>query len=126
MGGSKQGSSTSSGHQAPRKISTSYTVSCLQRLIRVTLTTIRIFYQSGTGGLLNHGDFWFTITDSVDIYQSDLRELDLGLVRLESGEEIPTDVLLCGTGWLPSLDFFDTDLLIKLDLPHEIAHEPAE
>ncbi|CAF9918572.1 MAG: monooxygenase [Heterodermia speciosa] len=85
-----------------------------------------IFYQSGTGGLLNHGDFWFTITDSVDIYQSDLRELDLGLVRLESGEEIPTDVLLCGTGWLPSLDFFDTDLLIKLDLPHEIAHEPAE
>jgi len=61
----------------------------------------------------------------VDIYQSDLRELDLGLVRLESGEEIPTDVLLCGTGWLPSLDFFDKDLLIKLDLPHEIADEPA-
>ena len=62
----------------------------------------------------------------MDIYQSDLRELDSGLVRLESGEEIPTDALLCGTGWLPSLDFFDTDLLIKLDLPHEIADEPAE
>ena len=91
-----------------------------------TLTRSRIFWQNGTGGLLNHDDFWFTITESVDIYQSDLRELDVGLVRLESGEEIPTDVLLCGTGWLPSLDFFDTDLLIKLDLPHEIADEPAE
>ena len=62
----------------------------------------------------------------MDIYQSNLRELDLGLVRLESEEEIPTDVLLCGTGWSPALDFFDTDLLIKLDLPHEIADEPAE
>ncbi len=62
----------------------------------------------------------------MDIYQADLRELDLGLVRLESGEEIPTDVLLCGTGWLPGLDFFDTDLLLKLDLPHEVGDEPAE
>lgn len=52
--------------------------------------------------------------------------MDSGLVRLESGEEIPTDVLLCGTGWLPGLDFFDRDLLIELDLPHELADEPAE
>ena len=76
--------------------------------------------------MLNHTDFWETITDSVEIYQSDLRELDTGLVRLESGEEIPTDVLLCGTGWLPALDFFDKNLLITLDLPHEIADEPVK
>ena len=75
---------------------------------------------------MNHRDFWETITDNVDIYQSDLQGLDLGLVRLESGEEIPTDALLCGTGWLPGIDFFDKDLLVKLDLPHEIADEPAE
>ncbi|MCJ1392862.1 monooxygenase [Xylographa bjoerkii] len=85
-----------------------------------------IFWQNGTGGLLNHTDFWETITDSVEIYQSDLRELDAGLVRLKSGEEVPTDVLLCGTGWLPALDFFDNDLLVTLDLPHEIADEPVE
>lgn len=93
--------------------------------MRIILTGSRVFWQNGTGGLLNHEDFWFTITDSVDIYESDLRELDSGFVRLESGE-ISTDVLLCGTGWLPSLDFFGTDLLIKLDLPHEIADESAE
>lgn len=62
----------------------------------------------------------------MDIYQSDLRELDPGLVRLESEEVISTDVLLCGTGWLPSLDFFDKDLLIKLDLPHAVEDDPAQ
>jgi len=32
-------------------------------------------------------------------------------------------VLLCGTGWHPSLDFFDKDLLVKLDLPHDSKDE---
>lgn len=44
-------------------------------------------------------------------------------MRLESGEEITTDVLLCGTGWQPSLGFFDKDLLVQLDLPHESQDE---
>ena len=39
--------------------------------------------------------------------------------------EIPTDALLCGTGWLLALGFFDKDLLIKLNSPHEIADEPV-
>ena len=45
---------------------------------------------------------------------------------MESGEEIKADAILCGTGWTPSLRFFDKDLLIKLDLPHPIEDEPAE
>lgn len=47
-------------------------------------------------------------------------------MRLKSGEEVPTDVLLLGTGWVPSLNFFDPDTLARLDLPHDPATEPAE
>ena len=47
-------------------------------------------------------------------------------MQLKSGEEIPSDALLCGTGWTPSLEFFDQDLLIKLDLPHQLKDDPVE
>jgi dimethylaniline monooxygenase (N-oxide forming) len=48
-------------------------------------------------------------------------------VRLKGGEEPPTDVLLCGTGWnTSSFPFFDSDLNLKLGLPHPLKNEPAE
>lgn len=45
---------------------------------------------------------------------------------LKNGEEVPSDVLLCGTGWLSSFDYFDSDLLVHLGLPHSLKDEPAE
>jgi dimethylaniline monooxygenase (N-oxide forming) len=49
------------------------------------------------------------------------------MVRLEGGNDIPTDVLLCGTGWnRASFGFFDSELLIKLGLPYPLKDEPAE
>lgn len=95
-------------------------------MTRVRLMNGRVLWQNAAGGLLNRPDFWDTIARNVQIYQDDIRELDRRLVRLKGGEEIPTDVLLCGTGWTPSLEFFDRDHLIKLGLPHPIEDEPAD
>jgi dimethylaniline monooxygenase (N-oxide forming) len=86
----------------------------------------RIFWQNGTGGLINRPDFWDTIAPNVQVYLDDIASLEKHLVRLKSGEGVPSDVLLLGTGWVPSLNFFDQELLTKLDLPHNPTSEPAE
>ena len=57
------------------------------------------------------------------IYWGDILSLDKRLVRLTIGTEIPTDALLCGTGWKHSHDFFTPDQLPALGLPHPL--EPA-
>jgi dimethylaniline monooxygenase (N-oxide forming) len=91
------------------------------------LTMCRLFWQNGTGGLLNRSDFWETIAPNVRIYNDDILELDKRLLRLKRGEEVPTDVLLCGTGWHPaSFGFFTPELAVNLGLPHPFKDEPAE
>ncbi|KAL9002554.1 MAG: hypothetical protein Q9180_009963, partial [Flavoplaca navasiana] len=87
----------------------------------------RLFWQNGRGGLLNRADFWDTISPNVQVHLEDITHLQAKHVCLESGTEIPTDVLLCGTGWKPtSFDFFSVDDLIRLGLPHKLEDEPPE
>ena len=62
----------------------------------------------------------------MSVYEADILELDRRLVRLKGDKEVSSDVLLCGTSWTSTLDLFDKDLLVKLDLPHPLEHEPAE
>ena len=77
-------------------------------------------------GLIQHPDFWQTVAENVQIYREDILELDTHLVRLKNGIEIPTDVLLCGTGWAPDLPYFFTqDQIAQLGLPHRI-DQPTE
>jgi len=90
------------------------------------LTYHSIFWQNGSGGLLNRPDFWDTIAPNVQIYVDNIASLDKNLVRLKSGDEVPSDVLLLGTGWVPSLNFFDQELLTRFDLPHDPADELVE
>jgi dimethylaniline monooxygenase (N-oxide forming) len=90
------------------------------------LTFHRLFWQNGSGGLINRPDFWETIAPNVQIYQDSIVSLDRKLIRLKSGEEVPTDALLLGTGWIPSLNFFDQNTLAELDLPHDPSPESAE
>jgi dimethylaniline monooxygenase (N-oxide forming) len=48
-------------------------------------------------------------------------------VRLKGGDEIPTAILLCGTGWHgSSFSFFEPELVVKLGLPHPFSDERAE
>ncbi|MCJ1391349.1 monooxygenase [Xylographa bjoerkii] len=85
-----------------------------------------IFWQNGTGGLLNHADFFDTIEQNVRIYCADVQSLDKGLIRLQSGEEIPAQALLCGTGWVPSLQFFTPEQCVELGLPHSRKDDPPD
>lgn len=86
----------------------------------------RIFWQNGTGGLLNQKDFFDTVAHSVRIYTGDVDKLEKGMLKLKSGEKIPTDALLCGTGWVPSLQFFSPEQLKQLNLPHDRQDESME
>ncbi|KAI4225266.1 MAG: hypothetical protein L6R36_004054 [Xanthoria steineri] len=80
-----------------------------------------LFWQNVAGGMLNQPDFWETIANHVDIFHDDIVELDDHVVRLKGGKDVATDVILCGTGWNPNdFSFFDTDLLIRLGLPHSL------
>lgn len=90
------------------------------RGLRNLLTYDSFFWQNGSGGLLNRADFWEIIAQNVEIYHDEIFELKHRLVRLKSGEEIRSDAILCGTGWTPSLDFFDQELRVKLGLPHRL------
>lgn len=45
---------------------------------------------------------------------------------MKNGQEVFSDALLFGTGWTPSLGFFDKDLLVKLDLPYSLENDPIE
>ncbi len=56
----------------------------------------------------------------------DILELGRKLVRMKNGDQISTDVLLCGTGWKSTLGFFDQDLLVKLDLPYPAESKATE
>lgn len=81
----------------------------------------RIFWSNDTLGLIQHPDFWQTVAENVQIYREDILELDDHMVRLADGTEIPTDVLLCGTGWTPcAAGFFSQDQIVQLGLPHRL------
>lgn len=86
-----------------------------------------LFWQNGTAGLLNRVDFWETVAPNVHIYLDDILEVDRKLIRLKKGDEIASDVLLCGTGWdAASFDFFEPDHLVRLGLPHLHKDEPSK
>ncbi|KAF2687279.1 FAD/NAD(P)-binding domain-containing protein [Lentithecium fluviatile CBS 122367] len=77
-----------------------------------------LFWQNGTGGLLHHHDFWDLVAKNVYIYRDTVTSASKGLVHLSSGESLQCDAILCGTGWIPSLNFIHEEELVRLGLPH--------
>ena len=97
------------------------------RIVYVKLNDRRLFWQNATSGLLNREDFWETVAPNVHVYLDDILEVEKKLIRLKKGDEIATDVLLCGTGWnKASFDFFEPAHLVQLGLPHLHKDEPPE
>jgi hypothetical protein len=84
------------------------------------------FWGNGPGGILHHDDFWEQIANHVSIHRDQVQSVDAGMVRLESGTQVPCDAIVCGTGWIPSIEFFDKDMLIKLDLPYPLKDQPHD
>lgn len=91
----------------------------------VTKSLPRIFWQNGTGGLLTHPDFFYVVAENVKIICAEILSLEPHRICLKSGEEIPCEAILCGTGWTPSLQFFSRDQLVELGLPHARSDESA-
>ncbi|KAL8684428.1 MAG: hypothetical protein Q9224_006355, partial [Gallowayella concinna] len=77
-----------------------------------------------TGGLINRPSFWDTIAQKVQVYREDIQELQKGTIRLKNGEDVRSDAILCGTGWIPSLGFFDQELLAELGIPQPLDKYP--
>ena len=48
------------------------------------------------------------------------------LIVLEDGRRVPTDVLLCGTGWNPDYSFFSSGLTLEFGLPHRPTKDSGE
>ncbi|KAL9589256.1 MAG: hypothetical protein Q9203_001938 [Teloschistes exilis] len=85
-----------------------------------------IFWQNQGAGLVNRPDFWDTIAKNVRVYVADINELQRGVIKLNNGQEVIADAILCGTGWVPSLNFFDKDLLSKLGIPQPVDDLPLD
>ena len=85
-----------------------------------------VFWQNQAAGLVNRPDFWDTVADKVQVYREDIECLGNGMIRLKSGKEVNSDAILCGTGWVPSLSFFDQDMLAALGIPQPLEEYPAE
>ncbi|KAL8769285.1 MAG: hypothetical protein Q9209_004667 [Squamulea sp. 1 TL-2023] len=85
-----------------------------------------VMWQNQGAGLINRPNFWDTIAQHVRIYHEDIQELHKGAIRLKNGEDIHCDAILCGTGWIPSLGFFDQGLLAELGIPQPIENYPLD
>jgi len=93
---------------------------------RSTANFSRIFWQNCTGGLLNHSDFFEKIANNVLIYCGDIQGISKDRIHLSTKEEVVSDVILCGTGWVPSLQFLSDEQRRRFGLPHPLVDVTAE
>ena len=75
---------------------------------------------------MNHSDFFDTIANNVSIYCGDIQDITEDCVRLSTKEEVVSDVILCGTGWIPSLQFLSDEQRRRFGLPHHLLEETEE
>ena len=86
----------------------------------------RFFWNSGPVGMIQHDDFWNLVSQKVDIYRGDVLGTTAHSIILDDGREVPTDTLLCGTGWNTSYPFLSQDEVFRLGLPHDSFKDPEE
>jgi dimethylaniline monooxygenase (N-oxide forming) len=78
----------------------------------------RFFWSSGPIGAIQHDNFWELVSKKVNVYRSDPCGTTSNTIILADGREVPTDAVLCGTGWDSSYPFFTPEQALKLGLPH--------
>ena len=62
----------------------------------------------------------------MNIYRGDLSGTTINSIILDDGRHVPTDILLCGTGWNPNYPFFSSEQVLKLGLPHDPCKDSEE
>jgi hypothetical protein len=72
--------------------------------------------------------FDFVRSGSVKVHIADITSLSRKSVHLSDGTQLPTDALICATGWkhVPPLTFLPAGLDAKLGLPHKPSSEEAK
>ncbi|KAF7885626.1 uncharacterized protein EAF02_004135 [Botrytis sinoallii] len=98
---------------------------CLQNFDKLESSS-PLFWQNCAAGLLNHADFFDIVAENVRIFVGDIEDLKSNSLLLKTGEEIPSDAILCGTGWVPSLQYFTQAQCQEFGLPHILDHEEAK
>ena len=76
--------------------------------------------------MIQQADFWDLVSQKVNVYRSELLATTPKSVILDDGREVPTDMLLCGTGWDASYPFFSSRQAVELGLPHGLCAGPEE
>ncbi|PQE12547.1 hypothetical protein CJF30_00002425 [Rutstroemia sp. NJR-2017a BBW] len=85
--------------------------------------TTSAFWCTGPLGLAQHDDFWDTIAKHVTVHRKDITSMTSQGIILDDGIEVPTDALLCGTGWKSSYPFLSSTLSKSLGLPQQYQKE---
>lgn len=69
-------------------------------------------------GLVQHDDFWETISQNVQVYRNDVVSYQNNIITLDNGKQLIADELLLGTGWDPRQQCFSDIQAQYLGLPH--------
>jgi hypothetical protein len=59
------------------------------------------------------------VSKNVNVYRSDPCGTTSNAIVLTDGTKVPTDAILCGTGWISSYPFFSPEQAAQLGLPHQ-------
>ncbi len=62
----------------------------------------------------------------MNVYRSDLSATTSKSIVLDDGREVPTDILLCGTGWDTTYPFLSSTQVRELGLPHDTCKDSEE
>jgi dimethylaniline monooxygenase (N-oxide forming) len=60
------------------------------------------------------GFFDHVKTGAIKVQQTEIQKLGQGKAFLANGQEIPLDILICGTGWRQELPFLEPDVVAKI------------
>ena len=76
--------------------------------------------------MIQQPEFWPLVSQKVTVYRADIVGTTANSLTLDDGRTVPTDVLLCGTGWNANYAFFSPQLARELGLPHDPGEELPE
>ena len=98
----------------------------VQRLADTDSRDNSFFWNTGPLGAIQRNDFWDLVSQKVNIYRSDLSGTTGNSLILGDGREVPTDVLLCGTGWRDHYPFLSPKQSFELGLPSKPDRDSEE
>ena len=78
--------------------------------------------------MIQHDDFWDLVSQKVNIYRGNPSGTTIDSIILDDDDkkQVPTDILLCGTGWNANYPFLSSEQICELGLPHDSYEDSKE